>query len=152
MTAFYNSIAIIEDASLRQQFFAALEALELLSGNLFGIVSLEAAYQYGEEWLNELLLYLEENATYLMNFIEDNIPQLKVIKPEGTYLAWIDCRGLNLTIPELHELFLYKAKVGVNDGEAFGATGLGFMRLNFGCPRSTLKEGLMRIKQAVDQL
>lgn len=152
LTAFYNSIAIIEDASLRQQFFAALEALELLSGNLFGIVSLEAAYQYGEEWLNELLLYLEENATYLMNFIEDNIPQLKVIKPEGTYLAWIDCRGLNLTIPELHELFLYKAKVGVNDGEAFGATGLGFMRLNFGCPRSTLKEGLMRIKQAVDQL
>lgn len=152
LTAFYNSVAIIEDAQLRQAFFDALEALELLSGNLFGIVSLEAAYQYGEEWLNELLIYLEGNANYLTNFIEQKISKLQVVKPEGTYLAWIDCRGLDMTIPELHELFLYKAKVGVNDGAAFGKKGSGFMRLNFGCPRSTLEEGLLRIKRAIDQL
>lgn len=152
LSAFYNSVAIIEDASLRQQFFNGLDALELLSGNLFGIVSLEAAYQYGEGWLNELLVYLEGNAKFLMEFIEKNIPQLTVTKPEGTYLAWIDCRGLNMTIPQLHELFLEKAKVGVNDGAAFGENGVGFIRLNFGCPRSILEEGLMRIKQAIDQL
>lgn len=152
LSAFYNSVAIIEDASLRQQFFNGLDALELLSGNLFGIVSLEAAYQYGEGWLNELLVYLEENANFLMEFLEKNIPQLTMTKPEGTYLAWIDCRGLNMTIPQLHELFLGKAKVGVNDGAAFGGNGVGFIRLNFGCPRSTLEEGLMRIKQAVDRL
>jgi len=152
LSAFYNSVAIIEDAKLRKAFFHALDALELLSGNLFGIVSLEVAYQYGEEWLNELLIYLEGNATYLVNFIEQKIPKLKVVKQEGTYLAWIDCRGLDMTIPELHELFLHTAKVGVNDGATFGETGSGFVRLNFGCPRATLEEGLMRIKQAIDQL
>ena len=152
LSAFYNSVTIIADATLRQEFSDALDALELLSGNLFGIVSLEAAYQHGEEWLNELLVYLEGNANYVMKFIEENIPKLKVVKPEGTYLAWIDCRGLMLTIPQLHELFLQKAKVGVNDGVAFGENGTGFIRLNFGCPRSTLEKGLMRIKKAIDQL
>lgn len=152
LPAFYNSITIIENADLRQQFVDALDALELLSGNIFGIISLELAYQYGEQWLNELLLYLDDNANYLIEFMEEHIPKLKVIKPEGTYLAWVDCRGLNLTLPELHELFLYQAKVGVNDGAAFGQNGVGFMRLNFGCPRSTLMEGLLRIKRAIDQL
>lgn len=152
LAAFYNSITIIENASLRKQFIEALEALELLSGNIFGIISLELAYQYGEQWLNELLIYLADNAQYLTTFIEEQIPRLKVVKPEGTYLAWVDCRGLNLTLPELQELFLYKAKVGVNDGTAFGQNGVGFMRLNFGCPRSTLEEGLLKIKNAIDQL
>lgn len=152
LTGFYNSVTIIENLELREQFFKALDALELLAGNLFGIVSLEAAYEYGEKWLEELLVYLEGNSKYLQSFITEHIPKLHVTIPEGTYLAWIDCRGLNLTKPELHKLFLYQAKVAVNDGADFGKNGVGFIRLNFGCSRSTLEEGLLRIKKAVDLL
>jgi cysteine-S-conjugate beta-lyase len=152
LAGFYNSITIIPNENLRKQFYQAMDCLELLAGNLFGIVSLEAAYQYGEGWLAKLLPYLEENADYLVHYIQHKIPLLAVSKPEATYLAWIDCRGLNMTTEELKQFFICQAKVAVNDGSAFGRQGDGFVRLNFGCNRARLEEGLKRIKNAVDCL
>lgn len=152
LTAFYNSVTIIPDETLRRRFFQAMDNLELLHGNLFGIVALEAAYKYGEEWLDKLLLYLNDNADYLTRFIKAEIPQIKVNKPEATYLAWLDCRSLSLAPDELKDFWVNKAKVAVNDGSTFGKNGEGFVRLNFGCTRARLEEALQRIKCAVNDL
>lgn len=148
----YTSIAIIPDNKFRRQFSQVLQQLGINKSNVFGITALEAAYRHSGPWLDELLVYLEGNAQYLTEFIAANIPAIKVDKPQGTYLAWLDCRNLNLTQQELAKFFAHKAKVGLNDGATFGQQGNGFMRLNFGCPRPVLAEGLSRIAQAVNQL
>jgi cystathionine beta-lyase len=126
-----------------------LEAVHIADGNIFGIAALEAAYRHGGEWLDALQNYLEENSNFLAQFIKNNLPGIRIIKPEGTYLAWLDCRGLGLNQPDLRNFFVRKARVGLNDGLAFGKQGEGFMRLNFGCPRETLQNGLERIEKAV---
>lgn len=148
----YTSIAIIPDKKLRGQFAKKVQQLSINKSNVFGITALEAAYRHGGPWLDELLVYLEGNAEYLTEYIADNIPTIKVAKPQGTYLAWLDCRALNLSQPELVKFFGQKARVGLNDGATFGKQGIGFMRLNFGCPRSILTEALQRIALAVKQL
>ncbi len=148
----YTSIAIIPDDKLRTHFSQILQQLSINKSNVFGITALEAAYRYGEPWLDELLLYLEDNAQYLTQYITANIPAIHVDKPQGTYLVWLDCRKLNLSQQELVRFFAQKARVGLNDGATFGQQGTGFMRLNFGCPRPLLAEGLKRIAQAVNQL
>jgi len=152
LAGFYNSITVIPDDILRKRFFEAMDNLELLHGNLFGIVALEAAYKHGEKWLDDLLLYLEGNANYLTHFLKNEIPKIKASKPEATFLAWLDCRALNMTPDELKEFWINKAKVAVNDGSTFGKQGEGFVRLNFGCTRARLEEGLQRIKYAVENL
>ncbi len=144
-----TAATIISNRKLRELFRGALEAVHIADGNIFGIAALEAAYCCGGEWLDSLLGYLEENADFLMRFIETNIPEIRLIKPEGTYLAWLNCRALQLKQEELKNFFVQQAKVGLNDGLAFGRQGEGFMRLNFGCPRATLQEGLERIEKAV---
>ena len=87
-----------------------------------------------------------------MDYIGENIPRVKVIKPEGTFLLWLDFRGLGLTQDELNELMIKKGKIWINDGVTFGKEGEGFLRLNIGCPRSTLEEGLKRIEKAVNSI
>lgn len=149
LAAFYTSATIIPDDALRNRFIAALEALELLHNNLAGLVAAEAAYRHGEAWLDELLPYLEENAAYLQQYCIDEMPEISVIRPEGTYLAWLDCRELKLAPDALREFLVRDAKVGLNDGSTFGSGGEGFVRLNFGCPRITLHEGLTRIRGAL---
>jgi cystathionine beta-lyase len=148
----YTSIAIIQDSKLRSQFAKTVQNLSIHKSNIFGITALEAAYRHGGPWLDELLVYLDGNAEYLTKYIAANIPKIKVTKPQGTYLAWLDCRDLALSQPELTKFFAEKAKVGLNDGATFGHQGTGFMRLNFGCPRSLLAEALARIAHAVNQL
>ena len=148
----YTSIAIISNAILRNQFSQTVQFLGINKSNVFGITALEAAYRHGAPWLDELLVYLEGNAQYLTEFIAANIPAITVDKPQGTYLAWLDCRNLKLSHQELVQFFAQKAKVGLNDGITFGHQGTGFMRLNFGCPRPLLEEGLKRITLAVNQL
>lgn len=147
----YTSIAIIPNTQLRSQFSQTVQLLGINKSNVFGITALEAAYRHGAPWLDELLVYLEGNAQYLTDYITANIPAIKVDKPQGTYLAWLDCRNLQLSQQELVQFFGKKAKVGLNDGASFGQQGSGFMRLNFGCPRSLLAQGLERIAQAVKE-
>jgi cysteine-S-conjugate beta-lyase len=144
----YTSTVIIPDTGARTQFADALQTLGIYKSNVFGITALEAAYSQGGPWLDQLLVYLEGNAEYLTQFVAQNLPRIKVQKPEGTYLAWLDCRDLGLDADQLGLFFAQEAKVGLNNGSTFGKQGEGFMRLNFGCPRSVLAEGLDRIARA----
>jgi cystathionine beta-lyase len=140
------SIAIIEDKELRKRILDARQGM-VGSINVLGQVAGLAAYRYGQPWLDELLVYLEGNRDYLYNFVQNKLPEIKMAKPEGTYLAWLDCRKLDFKESPC-EYYIKNARVGMNDGREFGACGEGFVRLNFGCPRSMLKEALDRIYRA----
>lgn len=145
-----TSNVIIPNEELLAKFNQMIENIHIGMTNIFGAVALEAAYTYGKEWLDELLVYLLGNTHYAINFIEDRIPKIKVIKPEGTYLLWLDCRELGMKQNELNQFMLKKAKVALSDGSVFGPGGRGFLRMNIGCPRVILKEGLERIERAVN--
>ncbi len=142
------SSIIIPDEKLRNEFIrAAGHTLGKVS--VLSLVALESAYRYGDEWLSDLLEYLKENLEFLLKYFEEKIPEVKPIKPEGTYLVWLDFRKLGLNGKELSEFLVKKAKIGLDDGYLFGPSGEGFARLNIACPRSILKEGLKRIEKAV---
>lgn len=144
----YTSTVIIPDAALRNDFAHGIQTLSIGKSNIFGITAMEAAYLHGEPWLVQLLPYLKGNADYLAEAINHKTPKIKVQVPEGTYLAWLDCRDLGLDAEGLESFFAKEAKVGLNNGASFGSQGVGFMRLNFGCTRSLLKEAVERISQA----
>ncbi len=145
----YCSFAIVEDTELRQRYVKAGKGL-LSHVNLFGYQAALAAYQHAQEWLSELLVYLQENRDFLYDYVQQNLPGMRMAKPEGSYLAWLDCRTLNLQ-PNPYEFFLKQARVALNDGAMFGPGGEGFVRLNFGCPRATLVEALERMKDAMQR-
>lgn len=147
-----ESIAIIVNMELRQRFKNTLSKTGAGMLNIFGLEAAEAAYAYGERWLEELIEYLQGNLEVLIEYFQKNIPQIKVIRPEATYLAWLDCNGLPVAADKLKEFFTFKARVGMNDGITFGKEGSGFQRINFACPRGLLLEGLERIKNAVGEL
>jgi cystathionine beta-lyase len=140
------SVAIIPDAELRQRFQAARQGL-VPWVNLMGLIALQAAYRDGQAWLDQLLVYLEANRDFLYDFVRAELPGVRMAKPESTYLAWLDCREAQLENP--FQFFLNNAKVALNDGVSYGPGGQGFVRLNFGCPRSLLEEALLRMKQAL---
>lgn len=130
--------------SMNEQF--GLQGLNML--NTMGITAMEAAYEHGGEWLDELIQVLKSNKDRLMERLHSETDQIKVIEPEGTYLIWLDCRGMGLTHSDLKQWFVDKAKVGLNDGASFGEDGEGFMRINIACPPETLEEGINRIVSA----
>ncbi len=141
--------AIIPDHKLRRRFVKELERRCLSGGNIFGFIAAEAAYSEGDEWLYQLKNYLQGNIDFLLNFFTAHLPEIKVIKPQGTFVVWLDFRGLRLTEDELRELILKQARVGLISGLEFGREGAGFQRINIACPREGLKEGLERILEAV---
>jgi cysteine-S-conjugate beta-lyase len=152
MAGLYTSEVIIPDAALRKQFKRTMSRVRIGMPNAFGIVALQAAYNQGEPWLGELMQYLNDNLALVVDFFEKKIPQIKVIKPEATYLVWLDCRKLGLNNEALRKFFIEKANVGLNNGPDFGPGGEGFQRLNLACPRAILHEALLRIEQAVTLL
>lgn len=144
-----TSNIIIPNKDLRTGFNQVMEDNGMHLPTIFGVKGLEAAYQYGEQWLEELLVYLQGNLEYLEHFIEEKIPRVKVVRPQGTYLVWLDMRELGLNDEELQKLLVQKARVALNSGAGFGQGGEGFARINIGCPRSVLVEGLRRIERAL---
>ncbi len=142
-----SSIAIIQNPDLRKKYLAARCGL-VGWVNLFGQVAALAAYRHGGEWLDQLLVYLEDNRDFLLDFFRQELPCISVGKPEGTYLAWLDCRNAGLD-SDPQQFFLEKARVAMNNGADFGRSGKGFVRLNFGCPRSMLAQALDCMKTAV---
>ena len=146
-----TSAIIIPNSELRSRFKATLQANGLFGIGAFGVVALEAAYNHGEAWLMQVLDYLEDNLHYLEDFIGRHIPRIKVVRPEGTYLVWLDCRGLGLDRQALKRLMLEKARVYLDEGHIFGPQGEGFERINIACPRSILAQALERIRRAVAQ-
>ena len=142
------AVAIIPNAGLREKFSAA--KTDLLHGmNVFGYVAALAAYRDGQEWLDALLRYLEANRDFMVDVVRRRLPGVAVAPPEATYLAWLDCHGLGLPGDDPYTFFLERARVALNDGATFGRGGKGFVRLNFGCPRAMLAEGLERMRAAL---
>lgn len=141
------SVAIIPDKGLRDKFKAAFAGL--VGGvNVLGLVAALAAYRDGQEWLEQVLRYLEGNCDYLHQSITQRMPVIHASKPEGTYLAWLDCRGLGQVISPC-EFFLKQGRVGLGEGALFGRGGEGFVRLNFACRRATLEQALERMETAI---
>jgi len=148
------AFAIITNPELRQSFTRVGNGLVSWVG-LMGLVAAQAAYCCGQEWLDQLIPYLEQNRDYLVEYISQELPGIQAGTPASTYLAWLDCRGTGLdgSTPELNPYFFFLEKAGValNDGEHFGREGRGFVRLNFACPRSRLEEALNRMKKALSK-
>ena len=145
------SSIIIPNDKLRARYSDARAGIQPRP-NLFGFTAMEAAYRYGDDWLEQVLDYLQGNLDFMLDYFEKNIPKIKVIKPEGTYLVWLDCRALGMDNMTLRTFMREKAKVGFDDGFLFGPGGAGFERLNIACPRPILAEGLRRIAAAVKDL
>ena len=144
-----TSHVVISNPELRTILDKTIQSVHVDSGNLFGAIASEAAYTYGKEWHQQLIDYLEENVNLLRSFLSEKLPAIKLIEPEATYLLWLDFRELGLSQPELIKLLIDKACIGLNDGTAFGTEGTGFMRINVGCPRSMLLDGLQRLEKAL---
>jgi cysteine-S-conjugate beta-lyase len=144
-----TSVCIAENQEIREQLAQSMSML-LGHPNILGLHAARSAYREGRTWLQDVLIYLEANRDYLVDFISRNLPGVKIWSPEATYLGWLNCRELDLGSSP-HTFFLEEAKVGLNDGKAFGETGQGFVRLNFGCPRALLTEGLQRMKTALEK-
>lgn len=143
---------IIPNSKLKEKYDEALSKSGMAKPNIFGMVASEAGYKYGAPWLNEAINYIEDNVNYCKYFIEKEIPQLKVVNSQATYLVWIDCRKLNMTDEELSKFIGEKARLGVDDGPIFGTGGSGFIRVNLACPRVLVEESMDRLKLAVNSL
>lgn len=147
-----TSNLIIPNAKYRQAFQASRDLTGIHSPNVFGITALEAAYRHGWDWLDQLMCYLKGNVEFFMSALAQELPQIKMVRPEGTYLLWLDFRELGMEPKELQKFLVHKAGVGLNAGYQFGPGGEGFARLNIGCSRSVLEDGFERIKVAVKEL
>ena len=145
-----TSNIVIASKALRAKFEAETEKYAVGMSNSFGANATEAAYTHGEQWLDEVLEYVEGNLQFITKYFEDHLPVLKVLPLEATYLAWIDCRALGLTNEELEKLFLSKAKVALNQGYIFGPGGEGFVRINLACARSIVEKAAQQIEEAVN--
>lgn len=143
-----SSYAIVPSESLRERFYRWLHANELSSAPLFSPIATIAAFQNGEEWRRQMLEYVEGNIDWLCGFFADNIPQIKPLKPQASFLVWLDCRALGLEHDSLVDLFVNKARLALNDGETFNPGGEGFMRLNVAVPRAVLCEAMERLREA----
>ncbi|HRN16084.1 MAG TPA: cystathionine beta-lyase, partial [Xylanibacter oryzae] len=140
---------IIPDDKIRAQYFGWLKANELNEPTLFAPIATIAAFRYGEEWRKQMLEYVEGNIDYVIEYCAKNIPQIKPLRPQASFLLWLDCRDLNLNHEQLNDLFINKANLALNDGEMFGIGGEGYMRLNVGCPRALLNKAMARLKNAI---
>lgn len=143
-----TSYVISSNKKLLNQFNRMLENVHVGMGNIFGNVALEAAYNHGEQWVDELMLYLEKNVELLNDFLSSNLPQVKMIQPEGTYLVWLDFRETQMKDADLKEFLINEARLGLSDGPIFGKDGSGFQRINIGCPASILEQSLNQLHTA----
>lgn len=145
-----TSYVVIENEELRKKFVEFIdEKVHVGLGNIFGNIALETAYNNGDAWLEQLLDYVGNNIDFAMDYFEKNIPQIKPIKPEATYMLWLDCSKLGLNNEELKKFFIEKVGLGLNDGPVFGTEGEGFQRMNLACPRAVVEEGLLRIRKTI---
>lgn len=144
-----SSYAIAPNQELRERFFSFMNANELDYPSIFSIEATLAAYRQGAVWRRKMLRYIEGNIKYVDRYLRRNIPQIKAMIPQASFLIWLDCRALGLTQKKLMALLEKKAGLYLNDGSMFGSEGEGFVRLNVGCPRSTLETALESLKEAL---
>jgi cystathionine beta-lyase len=147
-----SSYHIIQNPEIRQQYNEFLRKSELDTAHVFATGPVATAYEQGEEWVEQMLEYVEANIDYMEQYLKDNMPKMGMIRPQASFLVFLDARGLGLPHDRLVEFFIREAKVGMNDGAMFGEEGSGFMRMNLGCPRSVLEKALNQIKEAYDKI
>lgn len=140
----------IANEKMRDAFKEAIDRAGYSQLNNMGLIATKAAYKYGEEWLEELKIYLKSNIDFVREFLKDKLPNIKLMEPEGTYLLWLDCRELGLSEKERQGLIQNKAKLWLDTGTMFGKAGAGFERINIACPRKTLEEAMNRLKEAIN--
>ncbi|WP_226669496.1 MalY/PatB family protein [Metabacillus litoralis] len=143
------SAVLISNDSLKRKYNETQQKFGLITINTLGQEAMEAAYSHGENWLNELLIYLEENVLLIEKYIHKHLPDIKVMRPESTYLIWLDARALNKSDDEIKDLLLKKGKLALEPGSKFGDNGAGFLRMNIACSKKTLQDGLERLKIAL---
>ncbi len=152
MAGIVSSWAVVPNDKLREQFYPWLEASEFNEANMFAPIATVAAFKNGEQWRQEMLKYVEGNIDFVIDYCKANIPQIVPVRPEASYLVWLDCTALGLDHDALNDLFINKARLALNDGEMFGPGGEGHMRLNVGTQRAVLEKALGQLKEAVNTL
>lgn len=144
-----SSYAIAVNEDIRHRFREFMEAGEFCEGHLFAYIGAAAAYTHGEEWLEQMLEYVQGNIDFTEHYLKEHVPGIGMIRPQASYLIFLDCRGLGLPQEELVRFFVEKARLALNDGTMFGKPGEGFMRLNVGCPRPILQKALQQLSAAL---
>lgn len=147
-----TSNVFVANPKLREQFFTLARCWGVGKVNAIGLVACEAAYTYGDKWMDEVMAYISANADYVRGFLAENLPNIKMAKSQGLYLLWIDCNALGLSPQELESFLLNNASLWLNQGYTFGDEGNGFVRLNIACPRSLLVKAMGQLKAAIRQL
>lgn len=142
----------ISNETLREAFQKEIDKTGYDEPNALGAVACEAAYRGGQEWLDQLRAYLLENLNFLRAYLQEKIPQIHLVEPEGTYLVWLDCSELGISGKELDQFIVEKAGLWLDGGAMFGPSGADFQRVNIACPRATLELALDKLKAAVDNL
>lgn len=146
------SFATFPRAEERKEFDNILGQMDVKRNNPFSLVAFETAYEKCEDWLEELILHIDGNMQYVVDFINERLPEIKVVKPEGTYLMWLDFNGTKIPQDKIQEFLINEAKVAMNDGGSFGSNGKGFARMNVACPRYMVEEAMERIEKALKNL
>lgn len=147
-----SSFSVIPNPEIRERFYSWLEANELNEPHLFAPIATMAAYtDQGNQWRERMLAYVENNIRFVEDYCRQHMPAIRPIRPDASFLVWLDCRALGLTQPELVNLFVNKAKLALNDGTMFGAEGSGHMRFNVGFPRTMIKEALDKLRNALSR-
>ncbi len=147
-----SSFAIVPNKELRDQLFDWLKANELDEAHIFAHIASVAAYRECGEWRDQLISYLEDNVRFVEDYFRDHIPGIRPVRPQASFLVWLDCRELGLNHAQLLDLFIDKAHLALNDGEMFGPGGEGHMRMNIGSPRAYIEQGLKQLARAVETL
>lgn len=149
MAGVVSSYSIIPNREIREKFYRWLDANELSEPTIFAPIATIAAYTEGNPWREAMLRYVEGNVDFLIDYCEAHLPGIKAVRPQASFLVWLDCRGLGLEEGDLETLFVEKAGLALNAGAMFGSGGEGFMRINVGTPRSILEQALLRLRQAL---
>ena len=149
MAGLASSVCYVPDVEIKKQFFGFLDANELSLGTLFAYVAAEAAFSKGEEWRLQLLDYLQKNIDFTEQYLQQNLPEVNMMRPEASFLLWLDFRDLGIPHKELVDKLIHEAKVGLNSGLDYGPEGEGFMRMNIGTPLANVREALERMKIGV---
>ena len=152
MAGLATSYAVIANPTLRRRFESYVEGNELAGGNVFAFNTVVAAYNKGEEWLQQMLTYVQGNIDEVVSYIKENIPQLKVIIPQASYLVFIDFSALQLNQKDIVALCTNRAHLALNDGSIYGEEGTGYMRINLACPRSVVRQALAQLKDAITSI
>lgn len=149
MPGIATSYAIVPNEKLYGRFHRFMEAGEFDSGHMFAYLPVVAAYEQGEEWLRQMLEYVQGNIDFTAGYLKQEAPGIRMMRPEASFLVFLDCRALNLSQDKLERLFAEKAGLALNSGTLFGSRGEGFMRLNVACPRAMLRQALQQLKEAL---